>query len=195
VGHPRYAGIDETMSIDQSLHSLFGVSKLAADVLAQEYGRYFGMATAVFRCGCVTGTGHAGTALHGFLSYLVRCFKEDRTYDVIGYAGKQVRDNIVSSDVVSAIDAYLQAELTGARVYNLGGGRANSCSIVEAVEMCREISGRSLTCRAVAQPRVGDHLWYISDLGKALTDLPGWRITAGLEDILTDMFDPQPAVL
>jgi CDP-paratose 2-epimerase len=188
--HPAYDGIDESMSIDDSTHSLFGVSKVAADLLVQEYGRYFGLRTAAFRCGCITGPAHAAAKLHGFLAYLVLCFKERRAYQVIGYRGKQVRDNIASVDLVRAFDAYLRSDLPGGAVFNMGGGRANSCSIVEAIDICTRISGRTLTHDYVEQPRIGDHQWYISDLTRARAELPGWDITESLEQTITTLFDP-----
>ena len=189
-GHHFYDGIDESMSIDNSTHSLFGVSKAAADLLVQEYGRYFGLRTATFRCGCITGPAHAAAKLHGFLAYLVLCFKERRPYQVIGYGGKQVRDNIASIDLVRAFDMYMRSDLAGGAVFNMGGGRANSCSIVEAIDLCTRISGRTLQQDYVDRPRIGDHQWYISNLGRARAQLPGWDVTESLEKTITSLFDP-----
>src|SRR5437763_14406082 len=156
------------MSIDCTKHSLFGASKVAGDILVQEYGRYFGMPTVAFRGGCLTGSAHAGTELHGFLSYLMICTMRDRPYRVFGHKGKQVRDNIHSSDVVEACAEFIRAPRAG-EVYNLGGGRENSCSILEAIELCEEISGRKLNWQYEDNPRRGDHIWWISDVRKFQT--------------------------
>jgi CDP-paratose 2-epimerase len=193
VDHPAYDGIPESMSIDASLHSLFGVSKTSADLLVQEYGRYFGLRTVVFRCGCLTGRASAGAPLHGFLSYLVRCFRERRPYQIIGYAGKQVRDIIHSADVISVFDAYVRSGLPGGRVYNLGGGRRNSCSVLEAISMCRHMCGHSIELSMIEAPRVGDHQWYITDLSRIREDFPDWRITHSLESTVTSMLDAMTA--
>src|SRR6185503_18369266 len=154
--HPFYDGIDETMSVDASKHSIFGVSKLAADIMVQEYGRYFGMRTGVFRAGCLTGPNHAGTELHGFLSYLVKCAAARQEYTIFGYKGKQVRDNIHSFDLVTAFDVFFRKPRTG-EAYNIGGGRDNSCSILEAIRLCEDITGRKLTYR-YGEARSGDHI-------------------------------------
>jgi CDP-paratose 2-epimerase len=181
---PAYAnGIPETFSIDQSMHSLFGASKVAADVLVQEYGRYFGMATCCLRGGCLTGPNHAGVELHGFLSYLVKANLEERVYRIFGYKGKQVRDNIHSLDVVRFIEEFIAAPRSG-EVYNIGGGRDNSCSILEAFAAVEEITGQRMRHEYVAQNRAGDHICYISDLDKMCSHYPRWNITVSLRQIL-----------
>jgi CDP-paratose 2-epimerase len=178
---PQYAGgIPETFSIDQSLHSLFGASKVAADVMVQEYGRYFGMPTCCLRGGCLTGPYHSGVELHGFLSYLVRCNLEGREYKVFGYKGKQVRDNIHSLDVARFIHAFADAPRCG-EVYNLGGGKANSCSVLEAFALVEQLSGQRQRYTYVETNRVGDHICYYSDLRKMREHYPEWDITVGLE--------------
>jgi CDP-paratose 2-epimerase len=186
-GDPAYqAGIAETFSIDQSTHSIFGASKVAADVMVQEYGRYFGMPTCCLRGGCLTGPNHSGVELHGFLSYLVRCNLEERTYRVFGYKGKQVRDNIHSLDVARFIHRFIQSPRVG-EVYNLGGGRGNSCSILEAFEIIGGISGIPMKHEYVDEARKGDHICYISDLSKMKLHYPGWDITKSLKDIFTEI--------
>jgi CDP-paratose 2-epimerase len=188
-GHPFAAeGISEEMSIDDSLHSLFGASKVAADVLVQEYGRYFGMATVCFRAGCITGPRHSGAQLHGFLAYLMKCAVLDRPYSVFGYKGKQVRDNIHASDLLRAIDLFRRRPGPG-RVYNIGGGRDSNCSMLEAIEACREISGRTLSWEYEDTARRGDHIWYISDNGKLRRDYPEWRITYTVPMILKEIYE------
>jgi len=184
--HPCFPGIDEQMSIDQSKHSLFGASKVAADILVQEYGRYFGMKTACFRGGCLTGPAHAGTELHGFLAYLMKCVVQGIPYRVFGYRGKQVRDNIHSYDLVSAFWEFFQAPRRG-EVYNLGGSRHSNCSMLEAIECCEAISGRRLSWTYVEDHRIGDHIWYISDVRRFQSHYPGWRYRYGLEDILREI--------
>lgn len=179
-------GIAETLSVDQSLHSLFGASKLAADVLVQEYGRYFGLPTCTLRGGCLTGPNHAGVELHGFLSYLMKCHLEGRAYRVFGYQGKQVRDNIHSVDVASFMHAFCAGPRAGA-VYNLGGGKANSCSVREAIALVEEATGKKLVYEYVEEHRLGDHVCYYSDLRKAQADYPGWIITRSLPDILAEL--------
>lgn len=179
-------GIDETMRIDKTTHSLFGVSKAAADLLVQEYGRYFGMPTVCFRGGCLTGPQHSGAELHGFLSYIARAIQEGRTYRIFGYLGKQVRDNIHSYDVCTAMMAYAERPIAGA-VYNLGGGRANSISLIEAVAALEELLGRKLKTEYVDENRVGDHICYISDLARLRTDYPGWDVTISLDEILRQL--------
>jgi CDP-paratose 2-epimerase len=177
---PDYAdGITERFRIDQSKHSLFGASKVAADIMVQEYGRYFGMPTCALRGGCLTGPNHSGVELHGFLSYLIKCNLEERTYRVFGYKGKQVRDNIHSHDVVRFIDAFIAAPRCG-EVYNLGGGRANSISILEAFRLISEISGKPMRHEYVDQNRQGDHICYISNLSKLRAHYPSWDITKDL---------------
>lgn len=184
---PEYAhGIPETLSIDQSLHSLFGAGKLAADVLAQEYGRYFGLPTCILRGGCLTGPNHTGVELHGFLSYLTKCNLEGREYRVFGYGGKQVRDNIHSLDVASFMHAFCESPRAGA-VYNLGGGKANSCSVREAIALVEAITGRKQRHVYVEENRRGDHVCYYSDLRKARADYPGWAVTQSLAAILTGL--------
>jgi CDP-paratose 2-epimerase len=181
-----HEGIDESCRIDTTLHSLFGASKAAADLLVQEYGRYFGMPTVCFRGGCLTGTSHASAELHGFLAYLARCVLEGRTYRIYGYKGKQVRDNIHSSDVCAAALAYADSPSPGA-VYNIGGGRANSVSILEAIARLEELTGRTLEVEYVDEARRGDHICYISDLGRLKADYPQWEITVSLDEILSDL--------
>lgn len=189
---PRYAeGIPEEFPIDQSLHSLFGASKLAADILVQEYGRYFGMPTCCLRGGCLTGPRHAGVELHGFLSYLVRCNREGRTYRIYGYNGKQVRDNLHSLDVTRFIAAYLR-DPRPAEVYNLGGGKANTCSILEAFARIEALTGRPMQSTYVEEARRGDHICYYSDLGKARRHYPGWEVTVSLDEILRSIVQAQP---
>jgi CDP-paratose 2-epimerase len=182
-------GIDEDCRIDATLHSLFGASKAAADLLVQEYGRYFGMPTVCFRGGCLTGSSHASAELHGFLAYLARCVLEDRTYRIYGYKGKQVRDNIHASDVCAAALAFAEAPRPGA-VYNIGGGRANSVSILEAIARLEELTGRTLDVEYVDEPRRGDHICYISDLRRLKGDYPGWEVTVTLDEILADVASP-----
>ena len=177
---PTFAGgIDERCRIDQSKHSLFGSSKVAADVMVQEYGRTFGMPTCCLRGGCLTGPNHSGVELHGFLSYLIKCNLEGRTYRVFGYKGKQVRDNIHSHDVVAFIQRFIAAPRSG-EVYNLGGGQTNSVSILEAFTLISEISGQAMNYEYVDQNRSGDHICYISDLTKLKSHYPGWKITKSL---------------
>jgi CDP-paratose 2-epimerase len=184
---PAYAdGIDESMSIDQSMHSLFGVSKVAGDVLVQEYGRYFGMATCCLRGGCLTGPNHSGVELHGFLSFLVRCNLEQREYTIYGYKGKQVRDNIHSYDVARCVEAFYNHPSSGA-VFNLGGGRDNSVSILEAFDRVSQLTGTPMRYHYVDQPRKGDHICYISNLKHLRASLPGWDITKSLDAILEEI--------
>jgi CDP-paratose 2-epimerase len=181
---PAFAdGIPEDFPIDQSKHSLFGASKVAADVMVQEYGRYFGMPTCCLRGGCLTGPNHSGVELHGFLSYLVKCNLQGREYKVFGYKGKQVRDNIHSEDVARFIEAFLAAPRV-AEVYNIGGGRANSCSILEAFQLAEKFSGKKQICTYVEENRIGDHICYISNLQKMRTHYPKWDITVSLEEII-----------
>lgn len=184
--HEYEPGISETMSIDQTKHSLFGASKVAADVLVQEYGRYFGMPTACFRGGCLTGPAHAGTELHGFLSYLMKCTVTGRRYRVFGYKGKQVRDNIHSFDLVEAFAAFVRQPRV-AEVYNLGGSRHSNCSMLEAIELCEEISGRKLSWEYVEDNRIGDHIWWISDVRKFRDHYPEWNFRYGLREILEEI--------
>lgn len=181
-------GFAEEMPIDHCTHSLFGASKLAADILVQEYGRYFGMNTVAFRCGCLTGPAHAGAKQHGFLSYLVRCCMLGEPYTVIGYKGKQVRDNLHAADLVNAFDAYLRNPKPGA-VYNMGGGRENSCSVREAIALVERISGKKMQVSYDDKARVGDHQWWITDTSKFRQDYPAWRVERGLEQIVAEMVE------
>lgn len=186
---PAYAGgITEDFPIDQSKHSLFGASKVAADVMVQEYGRYFNMPTCCLRGGCLTGPNHSGVELHGFLSYLVKCNLEGREYRVFGYKGKQVRDNIHSHDVARFIEEFIKAPRV-AEVYNIGGGRANSCSILEAFSIAEKFSGRPQSYTYVEENRIGDHICYISDLTKMRAHYPGWDITISLEETIRQIVE------
>jgi CDP-paratose 2-epimerase len=185
-----YNGISEQCRIDQCLHSLFGASKTAADVVAQEYGRYFGMKVGIFRGGCLTGPSHSGVELHGFLSYLVKVAIAGGTYKVFGYKGKQVRDNIHSYDVIQAFEAFRHNPRPGS-VYNLGGGRENSVSILEAFDIVEQISGKKVNWVYVDQNRIGDHICYISDLTKLKTDFPEWQITRSLTMILQEIVESE----
>jgi CDP-paratose 2-epimerase len=184
--HRYFGGIDTSMSIDASTHSLFGVSKASADLLVQEYGRYFDMPTVCFRGGCLTGPNHAGTQLHGFLSYLMRCTIAGDPYTVFGYDGRQVRDNIHSADLVAAFDEFHRAP-RAAGVYNIGGGRASNCSMLEAIELCESIAGRELRWELSDQNRVGDHRWWISDLEPFRRDYPSWDITYDVAAVLEEI--------
>lgn len=186
-----FDGIDESCRVDQTLHSLFGASKTAADILAQEYGRYFGMNVGIFRGGCLTGPNHSGVELHGFLSYLVKVALSDQTYTVYGYQGKQVRDNIHSYDVIRAMEAFAQNPRPG-EVYNLGGGRANSISILEALNRIEAMTGRKTRWVYNEQARKGDHICYITNLRKFQSHYPNWQITRSLEDILKEIIGQQP---
>lgn len=179
-------GIREDFPVDHCTHSLFGVSKLSADAMVQEYGRYFGMPTCCLRGGCLTGPNHSGVELHGFLSYLIKCNVEGREYKVFGYKGKQVRDNIHSEDVARFIHAFVEAPRSG-EVYNLGGGKGNACSILEAFELAAEISGQAQKYVYVDQARIGDHICYYSDLAKIHAHYPKWSITKSLHDITTEI--------
>lgn len=189
LSHP-YAehGIDESMSIDATLHSLFGASKVAADVLTQEYGRYFGLKTGVFRGGCLTGPAHAGAELHGFLSYLVKCALEGRPYTIYGYKGKQVRDNIHSHDLVRAFWAFFQKPRPG-EVYNMGGGRHANVSVIEAIELVQEMSGKKLNYRVSDTSRRGDHIWYVSDVRKFASHYPDWSYAYDIDSTLREMVE------
>jgi CDP-paratose 2-epimerase len=186
-GHEYEHGISETMSIDYSKHSLFGASKAAADLLVQEYGRYFGMPTVSFRGGCLTGPAHAGTELHGFLSYLMICAVSGRSYRVFGYKGKQVRDNIHSFDLVEAFVEFVRAPRSG-EVYNIGGGRHSNCSMLEAIDLCEEISGRKLAWAYEETNRIADHIWWISDVRKFQKHYPAWKFRYGLREILDEIY-------
>ncbi|HTW83809.1 MAG TPA: NAD-dependent epimerase/dehydratase family protein [Candidatus Sulfotelmatobacter sp.] len=186
--HPYWEGIDENLRIDQSTHSVFGASKVAADVLVQEYGRYFSMPTAVFRGGCLTGPNHSGTKLHGFLAYLLKCTVVGAPYQVFGYKGKQVRDNIHSHDLVSAFDHVFRSPRCG-EVYNAGGTRFSNCSMLEAIGLCEEISGRKLDWAYTETNRIGDHIWYISDMAKFRAHYPDWRQEYDLRSLVREMYD------
>lgn len=187
--HP-YAehGIDETMSIDQSKHSVFGASKVAADVMVQEYGRYFGMKTACFRGGCLTGGGHSGAELHGFLAYLMKCAVTGREYRIFGYKGKQVRDNIHSDDLVECFWRFFQAPRSAA-VYNIGGSRHSNCSMREAIALCEKIVGKKMNTVYVPDNRIGDHIWWISDVRRFRQDYPGWTYRYDLQRTLEEIYN------
>lgn len=184
--HAYSQGIDESMSIDRTKHSLFGASKVAADVLVQEYGRYFELKTACFRGGCLTGPAHAGTELHGFLAYLMKCTVTGKPYRVFGYKGKQVRDNIHSHDLVEAFWQFYQAPRAG-EVYNIGGARHANCSMLEAIDLCQTISHRQLDWSYVEDNRIGDHIWWISDVRRFQSHYPGWKHRYGIGDILREI--------
>jgi CDP-paratose 2-epimerase len=186
--HKYRDGIDETMSIDQTKHSLFGASKVAADILTQEYGRYFNMPTVCFRGGCLTGPNHSGTQLHGFLSYLMKCAVSNNPYTVLGYKGKQVRDNIHSYDLVRMFEQFIENPRCG-EVYNAGGGRESNCSMLEAVQMCEELTGSRMKITYSPENRVGDHIWYISSLRKFKQHYPGWRPGYTVLDILAEIYE------
>ena len=186
--HPSWRGIDESMSIDQTKHSLFGASKVAADILVQEYGRYFGMRTACFRGGCLTGPAHSGAELHGFLAYLAKCVVTGRPYRVFGYKGKQVRDNIHSHDLVSAFWEFVKAPRSG-EVYNIGGSRHANCSMLEAIAICEEFSGRGLEHSYVEENRSGDHIWWVSDVSKFQEHYPAWKYQYDLRRTLREIVD------
>jgi len=185
--HPYQIGIDENMSIDHTKHSLFGASKVAADVLVQEYGRYFGMKTAVFRGGCLTGPAHAGAELHGFLAYLMKCIVEKNPYRIFGYKGKQVRDNIHCNDLVSAFLHFYKNPRCG-EVYNIGGSRHSNCSMLEAIAIGEELSGNKLDYTYLEDNRVGDHIWYISDVRKFQEHYPDWSYQYNQRDILEEIY-------
>ena len=180
-------GIDEGMTIDQSTHSLFGASKLAADILTQEYGRYFDMKTATFRGGCLTGPQHSGTQLHGFLAYLVKCTLTGDPYTVFGYKGKQVRDNIHSWDLVSMFDAFYRQPRSGGEVYNAGGSRFSNCSMLEAIALCEDEIGKKLKYSYTDTNRIGDHIWYISDVSKFMGHYPDWGYKFTLKQTIEQM--------
>jgi len=186
--HRYYAhGIPETMSIDQTTHSLFGASKVAADILVQEYGRYFGMKTGCFRGGCLTGPNHSGTQLHGFLAYLMKCAATEVPYSIFGYKGKQVRDNIHSADLVRAFHEFFKSPRSG-EVYNIGGGRYSNCSMLEAITYCEQITGKPLQWKYVDDNRRGDHIWWISDLTHFEQDYPEWKPRYNVPQILQEIY-------
>ena len=181
-------GIDETMSIDASKHSVFGASKVAADVMVQEYGRYFGLKTGVFRGGCLTGPAHSGAVLHGFLAYLIKCVVYRKHYTIFGYKGKQVRDNIHSNDLVKAFWHFYEAPIPGA-VYNIGGSRHSNCSVLEAIAIAEEAAGEELSFSVSDQAREGDHIWWVSDVRKFKNDYPGWDYEYDLETTIREMVE------
>jgi CDP-paratose 2-epimerase len=188
-GH-RYAerGISEEMSLDQCMHSPFGASKVAADVMVQEYGRYFGLKTVCFRAGCLTGPNHSGAQLHGFLAYLMKCSLSGTPYKVFGYRGKQVRDNLHSSDLIQAFARFFAMPRSG-EVYNMGGGRFSNCSMNEAIELCQGISGNKLEWEYVPENRMGDHIWWISDISKFQAHYPGYQLRYDVPAILRELHD------
>ncbi len=187
-------GIDESMSIDDTKHSVFGASKVAADVMAQEYGKYFGMNVGIFRGGCLTGPGHSGAQLHGFLSYLMKCAITNKEYTIFGYQGKQVRDNIHSADLINMFWHFYQNPRPG-EVYNAGGGRHSNCSILEAISLSEEITGNRFQYRYAEQNRTGDHIWWISDVTKFKKHYPKWSWNYSLEDIMREIYEAQTALL
>ena len=182
--HIYYNGFKEDMNVDQSLHSPYGAGKLAADVMCQEYARYYGLNVGVFRPNCITGGPHSGVELHGFLSYLVKCTSE---YNIFGFQGKQVRDNIHALDLVRAFHEYYLNPIAG-EVFNLGGGRENSCSILEAIDLVDKVIGKKVEYRIVDNPRIGDHIWWISDNSKFISKYPNWSITKSLNDIISEIY-------
>lgn len=185
--HPYADGIREDMSIDQCTHSVFGASKVAADVMVQEYGRYFGMKTVCFRGGCLTGPGHSGAELHGFVAYLMKCCVIGRQYQIFGYKGKQVRDNIHSRDLIEAFWQFYQNPRV-AEVYNMGGGKYSNVSMMEAIQLCEEIAGKKMDVVYRDENRIGDHIWWIGNLGRFEEHYPNWKITYGIEDILKEVY-------
>jgi len=187
-GHPFEKGITEDMAVDQCLHSLFGVSKLAADLAVQEFGKYFGMKTVCFRGGCLTGPAHSGAELHGFLAYLMKSTACGIAYTIHGYKGKQVRDNIHCQDLVRAFAEFFKNPRSG-EVYNIGGGRESNCSMLEAIEISENIAGRKLNWTYQDQNRAGDHIWWISSNAKFMSHYPNWRINKGVKEILQEIFD------
>ncbi|MGB7293530.1 MAG: NAD-dependent epimerase/dehydratase family protein [Thermodesulfobacteriota bacterium] len=185
--HPYYHGINETMSIDHCKHSLFGSSKASADILVQEYGRYFGIKTACFRAGCITGPNHSGAELHGFLSYLMKCTMTGNHFTIYGYKGKQVRDSIHSYDLLNTFYHFYQSPRSG-EVYNIGGGRFSNCSVLEAIKICEEITGRKLNWSYEESGRIGDHIWWISDISKFKSHYPEWNLTYSVIEILREIY-------
>jgi CDP-paratose 2-epimerase len=184
--HRYYKGIDESMSIDDSLHSIFGASKVAADIMVQEYGKYFGLRTGVFRGGCLTGPAHSGVKLHGFLAYLVKCVTTGQKYTILGYKGKQVRDNIHSYDLVNAFYHFFKGPERG-EVYNMGGSRYSNVSMKEAVEKIEKVLGKKANVEYVDQPRRGDHIWYISDVSKFKRHYPSWDFEYNIDGIIEEL--------
>jgi len=188
--HKYFKGIDESMSIDNSLHSVFGASKVAADIMVQEYGKYFHLRTGIFRGGCLTGPAHSGAELHGFLSYLVKCAVIKRKYKIYGYKGKQVRDNIHSFDLVNAFYHYFQNPRSG-EVYNIGGGRLANVSLLEAIEMCEKLTHEKFEYDYIDTNRIGDHIWWISDVSKFKLHYPSWNYKYGIEETIKQIYDSQ----
>lgn len=186
--HMYFNGIDETMSIDNSKHSIFGASKVAADVMVQEYGKYFNMNTAVFRGGCLTGPAHSGAELHGFLSYIIYCAVKGKSYTIFGYKGKQVRDNIHSYDLVMAFDEFFKNPRQG-EVYNMGGSRYSNISVIETIDMIEELSGYKLNYNLSEINRIGDHIWYISDVSKFKNHFPNWNYKYNIKMIISDIIN------
>ncbi len=187
--HPYFEyGIDESMSIDSSKHSVFGASKVAADVMTQEYGRYFGLKTGVFRGGCLTGPAHSGAMLHGFLAYLIKCVVYQKHYTIFGYKGKQVRDNIHSNDLVKAFWHYYQAPIAGA-VYNMGGSRHSNCSVLEAIAIAEDAAGEKLSYSLSDDAREGDHIWWVSDVRRFQNDYPAWGYEYDLKTTIREMVE------
>lgn len=186
--HKYFEGIDEQFSIDNTKHSLFGCSKLSGDLYVQEYGKYFGIKTTVFRGGCLTGSKHKGAELHGFLNYLVKCNLQNKTYNIYGYKGKQVRDNIHSYDLVRAFDQVLKNPMVG-EVYNIGGGRHSNCSILEAIDIIENITGKKTITNYVDQNRIGDHKWWISDTSKFQRHYPDWTYTYNIHSIISEIIE------
>ena len=188
-GHPYFkAGIDENMSIDHCKHSIFGASKVAADIMVQEYGKYFGMKTGLIRGGCLTGPQHAGAELHGFLAYLMKCAMTDRDYHIFGYKGKQVRDNIHCNDLINAFWHFYQNPRCG-EAYNMGGSRFSNCSMMEAITLCEQITGRAMKTTYTETNRIGDHIWWISDVSKFQQHYPEWKLTHSVSDILREIHE------
>lgn len=179
-------GIDETMPIDQNKHSLFGVSKASADLMVQEYGKYFNLPTGVFRGGCITGPAHSGAHLHGFLAYLIKCIANDKKYTILGYKGKQVRDNIHAFDLVNMFWNFYQNPRAG-EVYNAGGSRFSNISVLEAIDKIERITSKKAVCEYADQNRIGDHIWYISDVSKFKSHFPKWKLTKNIDHILEEM--------
>lgn len=190
--HAYSEGIDEGMPLDHSMHSVFGASKVAADIMVQEYGRYFGLRTACFRAGCITGPAHSGTQLHGFLAYLMKCCVTGTPYEVLGYMGKQVRDNIHSYDLIQAFDAFFESPRSG-EVYNIGGGRFSNCSVLEAIAMCERISSTKLRWTYIDESRIGDHVWWVGNVNRFRSHYPQWRQNYAIADILRESYETNAA--
>jgi len=186
-GHEYADGINEAMSIDNTKHSLFGVSKASADLLVQEYGKYFGLKTACFRGGCLTGPSHSGVELHGFLSYLMKCAITGKEYTIFGYKGKQVRDNIHSYDLVNAFFHFYKNPGSG-EIYNIGGGRFSNCSMLEAIKMCEGITGKKMNYKYIDKPRIGDHIWWVSNVKKFKDKYKDWQLTYDVPSVLKEIY-------